>query len=162
MTAAAREGLANKCAVLVRLHDDGAATFRELAQATGLSDGQIETALSLLRGEGKVIVLEERHSHDGGNIYAFNDEWRPGSMPSAYQRRTPPARAQQNATRTANKRVEAVRKAVDVRVKDLPPYIRFRDRKLALLRRLLDDAGAYDRDTLLGIIADYERGARSP
>ena len=153
-------GLANKCKVLVLLHNEGAQTFREIAATTGLSDKQTETALRLLREEGKVIVIEERHSHQGGNIYAFNDEWVPHALPSAYQRRSPTAREKQNTARTANRRIEAVHKAVDIRVKGLPLYVRFRDRKLALLRKLLDAAGAHDRDTLLGIIADYERGAR--
>lgn len=153
-----------KCRVLVSLHDDGSGTWSELRDRTGLSGGQIEQALRALQREEKVIVLQERHSKDGGNIYAFNDNWNPtcGVKEGERYRRMPlEKKREQNDKRTAKSRVHAVRRLVGREVDSLPPYVRFRDRKIKTLRKLLDKVGPEDRDVLLGIINDYQRGLKA-
>lgn len=157
-----REGLTQKCMVLVALHDEGAGTWSELKERTGLNDGQITQALQALRRERKVIVLQERHSHDGGNIYGFNDTWNPTMcVPDRRWQRIPEdRRKKKNAERTGQSKVATVRKMVDREVSRLPDYIRFRDKKIATLRKIMPIVSADDRDVLCGIVADYERGSR--
>lgn len=150
-----------QCQVLVAIDEaeHGRATWAEVREATGLSDVSVSTALQELLRQQRIIRWAERHSRDGGDIYAINLDWNPTVVPpdDRWQRKPKETREAANDRKTGRMRVKRVQQTVEQEIATLPPYVRFVNRKLAVLRKLLDQVGAGDRDVLLGIIADYAR-----
>lgn len=157
--------LQNSCRVLVSLWDDGPGTNSDLSERTGLTVAQVTSAVQWLCRKRKVERKEKVTSDAGGYPYVFEalEEPVPQNRPRVVRAKSREARRYESEIYRRVGKASKQRRVLDkVPTDPLPDYVRWRDRKLALLRRLAESASADDRDILVGIINDYLRGAELP
>lgn len=138
--------LKHSCQVLISLWDDGPGTSAELSERTGLTPPQATSALNFLCRKQKAKRAGSAPGQGLAYIYEAREDQVKNERPRT-------VRSKSNAARE----IERARGKRSLQGEEMLGAVRFRDRKIALLRRLLDSAGCSDKDLLIGVLNDYLR-----
>lgn len=135
-----------RCDVLKALAIHGPTTSLELAKyLPKLEAAQIRKAIYRLLDQDRIQkVGKAERSGSNGRPQFFcevrdKDEWMPTRA-----KKTGPKKGRQN-----------YRESPKAPSAGTPAVVRFRDRKIRLLQRLMDHTSGAERDLLIGILADY-------
>lgn len=143
-----RPDLKHSCQVLISLWDDGPGTSVELSKRTGLESPQVQNAVGWLCRKQKARISGQAPGKVLTYVYEAREEPVKNNRPRIVKAKSNAAREVERARRKRRLHVEET---------EALGAVRFRDRKIALLRRLLDSASASDKDVLVGILNDYLR-----
>jgi predicted ArsR family transcriptional regulator len=154
------------CQVLISLWVDGPGSSKEIAERIGLTTAQVMNAMNRLLRKSRARRAERRSGPGAGRgpslYYVYEAVEEPLRSERPQRVKTKSAAGRQAEADSWQRKNRQRRVLESVGSDPLPDYVRWRDRKLALLRRLAEQASTTDRDLLVGIINDYLRASGAP
>ena len=134
------------CRVLLVLADHGQCTADTIKlHISDMNVKQIQTALSHLCVKQKIRRVR-KESPTGQTVYEFNEDFEPDDRPKMVKTRSKLA---EGMNRNARDKKGRIPEAVTM-------TLMFKDRKITLLKGMMDKVAPHERDIIHGIIKDYE------
>jgi len=129
------------CRVLLVFADHGPMTVKEaMSHLPDLNESQVSAAAVQLAVKQKLHKKYANGKQTVPLVYEYNEEFKPPA-------RTNYGKSQSPVSRAANSKGRVRQQT----------FYRFRDKKIALIERLIAKCGGMDKDLLIGILNDYRQ-----